>query len=84
MKDVVYSKTAQKALMRMPRNRAIRVRDKIDAYVSNPASQANNVKALRGTDGMLRLRVGDWRVVMRDGVVLEILDVKARGNAYKE
>lgn len=84
MKDVVYSKTAQKALMRMPRNRAIRVRDKINAYVSNPASQANNVKALRGTDGMLRLRVGDWRVVMRDGVVLEILDVKARGNAYKE
>lgn len=84
MKDVVYSKTAQKALMRMPRNRAIRVRDKIDAYVSNPASQANNVKALRGTDGMLRLRVGDWCVVMRDGVVLEILDVKARGNAYKE
>lgn len=84
MKDVVYSKTAQKALMRMPRNRAIRVRDKIDAYVSNPASQANNVKALRGTDGMLRLRVGDWCVVMRDGVVLEILDVKARGSAYKE
>lgn len=84
MKDVVYSKTAQKALMRRPRNRAIRVRDKINAYVSNPASQANNVKALRGTDGMLRLRVGDWRVVMRDGVVLEILDVKARGSAYKE
>lgn len=84
MKDVVYSKTAQKALMRMPRNWAIRIRDKVNAYASDPASQANNVKALRGTDGMLRLRVGDWRVVMCDGVVLEILDVKARGSAYKE
>jgi mRNA interferase RelE/StbE len=84
MKDVVYAKTAQKALMRMPRNWALRIRDKINAYVTDPASQANNVKALRGTEGMLRLRVGDWRVVMRDGVVLEILDVKARGSAYKE
>ena len=84
MKEVVYSKTAQKALMQMPRNWAIRIRDKVNAYASDPASQANNVKALRGTDGMLRLRVGDWRAVMCDGVVLEILDIKARDSAYKE
>ncbi len=84
MKEIAYSKTSQKALMRMPRNWAIRIRDKVNAYASDPAAQANNVKALRGTDGMLRLRVGDWRVVMCDGVVLEILDIKARGSAYKE
>ena len=84
MKEIVYSKTAQKALMRMPRNWAIRIRDKISAYADDPASQANNVKALQGMDGMLRLRVGDWRIVMFDGVVLEILDIKARGSAYKE
>ncbi|PTE14215.1 type II toxin-antitoxin system RelE family toxin [Phaeovulum veldkampii] len=84
MKEIAYSKTAQKALMRMPRNWAIRIRDKISAYADDPASQANNVKALQGMDGMLRLRVGDWRIVLCDGVVLEILDIKARGNAYKE
>ena len=84
MKEIVYSKTAQKALMRMPRNWAIRIRDKISAYAADPTSQANNVKALQGMDGMLRLRVGDWRIVMREGVVLEILDIKARGSAYKE
>lgn len=83
MKEVVYSKTAQKALMRMPRNWAIRIRDKIDAYAADPASQAINVKVLQGMDGMLRLRIGDWRIVMRDKVVLEVLDVKARGSAYK-
>ena len=71
-------------LMRMPRNWATRIRDKVNAYASDPASQANNVKALRGTDDMLRLRVGDWRVVMCDGVALEILDVKVCGSAYKE
>ena len=81
MKEVVYSKTAQKALMRMPRNWAIRIRDKVNAYATDPVSQANNVKTLQGTDGMLKLRVGDWRVVMCDGVVLEILDIKARGSA---
>ena len=84
MKDIAYSKTAQKALVRMPRNWAIRIRNKINAYAADPASQANNVKALQGMNGMLQLRVGDWRIVMCDGVVLEILDIKARGNAYKE
>jgi len=32
----------------------------------------------------LRLRVGDWRVIMCDDVVLDVLDIKARGSAYKE
>ena len=84
MNEVLYAKTAQKALMRMPRNWAIRIREKINAYAADPGSQANNVKALQGMDGMGRLRVGDWRVVMCDGVVLEILHVKARGSASKE
>lgn len=68
----------------MPRNRAIRIRDKINAYADDPTSQTNNVKALQGMDEILRLRVGDWRTVMCDDVVLEIIDIKARGNAYKE
>lgn len=83
MKEIVYSKTAQKALMRMPRNWAVRIRDKVNAYASDPATQANNVKVLKATDDILRLRVGDWRIIMCDGVVLEILDIKARGSAYK-
>lgn len=84
MKEVVYSKTAQKSLLRIPRNWAIRIRDKINAYAADPTSQANNVKALQGYEGMLRLRVGDWRVTMVDGTVIEIIDIKARGSAYKE
>ena len=80
----MYSKTAQKVLMRMQRNWAIRIRDKISSYTNDPASQANNVRALQGMDGMLRLWVGDERIVMCDGVVLEILDIKVRGNAYEE
>jgi mRNA interferase RelE/StbE len=84
MKMVVYSKTAQKALQRIPRNWAIRISDKIAAYASDPAAQANNVTALQGSDGLSRLRVGDWRVIMWDHVVLEILEIKSRGSAYKD
>jgi mRNA interferase RelE/StbE len=37
---------------------------------------------LQGYEGVLRLRVGDWRVTMVGGLVLEIIDIKARGSAY--
>ena len=84
MKEVLYSKSAQKSLLRIPRNWAIRIRDKINSYAADPASQANNVKALQGCEGMLRLRVGDWRVTMVDGTVIKIIDIKAPGSAYKE
>ena len=84
MKDVAYTRTAQKALLQMPLNVALRIREKISSFAENPASQANNVKALRGLEGVMILRVGDWRMTMRDGIVLEILEIKARGSAYKE
>ena len=84
MKEIAYTRTAQKALMRMPRNLALRIREKVISFAEDPASQANNVKALRGLDGVVRLRVGDWRAIMRDGVIIEILEVKPRGSAYKE
>ena len=84
VKDVAYSRTAVRALARMPRNLANRIRSKIRAYAENPASQAVNVARLRGQDGLLRLRVGDWRVVMRDADVLQVLHVASRGSIYKD
>ena len=65
MREIAYSRTALKALTRMPRNWAERIRDKIRIYANDPAALANNVKRLKGQDGLVRLRVGDWRVVMR-------------------
>ena len=73
-----------KALTRMPRDWAERIRDKIRADADDPASQANNVRRLKGQDGLVRLRVGDWRILMRDGSVLQVLHVTGRGSAYKE
>jgi mRNA interferase RelE/StbE len=65
----------------MPRNIAMRIRDKILAFAADPASQANNVKTM--ADGShIRLRVGDWRVIMLDGEVIDVLKIGPRGTIY--
>ncbi len=81
MKPIRYTKAAIRKLARMPRPEAARIRGKIEAYAADPTSQANNVKALRGQPGV-RLRVGDWRVIMLDGDVLDVLKIGARGDVY--
>ncbi|MFO1104780.1 MAG: type II toxin-antitoxin system RelE/ParE family toxin [Amaricoccus sp.] len=81
MKHIAYSRAAIKALNRMPANLSARIRGKIAEYAADPASQANNVTALRGRDA-IRLRVGDWRVIMEDGVVLAVLEIGPRGSIY--
>lgn len=79
VKPITYRPAATKALRKMPANSALRIVAKIEAYAADPSSQANNVKALRGREG-IRLRVGDWRVIMIDDVVLDVLEVGPRGS----
>ena len=81
MKPVSYSRSALKTLRKMPRDTAERIMGKVDQYAADPASQANNVTALQGREG-IRLRVGDWRVIMRDGEVLAVLEIAPRGSIY--
>jgi len=82
MKPVTYSRSALRILRRMPRNMAERIVAKVEAYAANPATQANNVTALQGRNA-IRLRVGDWRIIMEDGVVLAVLDIGPRGSIYE-
>ena len=83
LKEVAYSPDALKALMRMPSNTARLIRSKVLQYASDPGSSANNVKALKGMPGLVRLRVGDWRVIFREtGEVVAVTKVAPRGGAY--
>lgn len=67
----------------VPVTEATRVRAKIDQYAEEPASLANNVKALVGSP-FIRLRVGDWRVIMDDrNRVLEVVKIGPRGGVYE-
>lgn len=82
MKAVVYSKAALKTLHKILNNTAKRIVGKINAYATDPVSQTNNVRALTGYDGTVRLRVGDWRVLMDNGHVIEVIKIAPRGKVY--
>jgi len=82
MREVMYSAAAAKVLHRMPTTDEHRIRAKVEQYANDPASLGNNVKALKGSP-FIRLRVGDWRVVMDDRQrVLSVLKVGPRGGVY--
>ena len=83
MRDIVYSRSAVKVLRRMPANEALRLRGKIEQYAEDPASLANNIKALAGSP-YIRLRVGDWRIIMDDRRrVLDVVQIGPRGGVYE-
>ncbi len=81
---VEYSQSAAKTLMQIDRATARRIRSKIEQVARAPESLANNVRSLKGHPELLRLRVGDWRVIYtQDWVVLLVLKVAPRGSAYE-
>lgn len=86
MLAITYSKYAIRALRRMPRNDADRIRGKIAQLAADPKSQRQNVKQLQNRDGY-RLRVGDYRVIFElqtdvKDARLVILDIGPRGSIY--
>ena len=82
MKKVVIVDAAIAALTKH-RNMASRILDKLEAYAENPASRANQVKALRGVKAK-RLRVGDFRVIFEETETeIIVTDVGPRGSVYK-
>lgn len=80
---VEYSRDAAKALQRMDLPTSKRIRGKIRQLADDPAALVNNVTALKGGEGLMRLRVGDWRVIYTDElVVLKVIRVGPRGSVY--
>jgi len=79
-KAISDSRDALKMLSRLDRPTAARIVGK--QLAADPEALANNVIAMKGGEGLMRLRVGDWRVIYHDGVVLLIVRVAPRGSAY--
>lgn len=70
-------------MIRLPTDVSRKIRLKIEQYAAKPESLANNVKPLRGEPGVLRLRVGDWRVLFtEEGTVVAVIKIAPRGDAY--
>ena len=80
MKALTYTRTAIKALRRMPKKDSTAIQAKLTDYA---AGGKQDVKALQGSD-MLRLRHGNWRAVFTDdGLVVAVLNVAKRGEVYR-
>ncbi|MGQ0660205.1 type II toxin-antitoxin system RelE family toxin [Sphingosinicella sp.] len=83
-KRIVYSRDAQRTLRRIDRATSARIREKIALLARDPEALANNIKALKGHAGLLRLRVGDWRVIYTDDLrVLSVVKIASRGSSYE-
>ncbi len=85
MYKVTYTKKAERALSKIPRNHALRIRKKLNQVALNPYGQHNNVTKLQDRPGY-RLRVGDWRIIYRlhDGrLVILVMKIGPRGNIYR-
>lgn len=80
--EIVYSKAAQKALLRSDKRKLLL--DKIAQLADDPEALANNVTQLKGREEW-RLRVQNWRVIfLRDGETLLIRDIAPRASIYED
>lgn len=85
MYQVIFLKQAQRTLLKMPRNDALRIREKIEQIADNPYAAHNNVTKLKNRPGY-RLRVGDWRVIydVQDNELrLIVIKIGPRGEVYR-
>lgn len=84
MYRIVFTKSADKALRKMPRSIARRIRERLDRVAADPYARPPNVTRLQNRPGF-RLRVGNWRVIYEiwgDELVILVLVIGSRGEVY--
>jgi mRNA interferase RelE/StbE len=85
MYRILFTKSADKALLKMPRDVARRIRERLDHLAEDPYAHHPNVARLQSRPGY-RLRVGDWRVIYEvEGkeLVILVLRIGPRGEVYR-
>ena len=81
----MITKEARQRFRKMSSNIQQTIIGKIDHLASDPFAPNNNVRALKGSD-VLRLRVGDWRVLYTleaETETMTVIEVLPRGGAYR-
>jgi mRNA interferase RelE/StbE len=85
MHRILFTKSADRALRKMPQDVARRIREKLDLIAEDPYAQHPNVTRLQNRPGY-RLRVGDWRAIYEiegEELVLLVLRIGSRGEVYR-
>jgi mRNA interferase RelE/StbE len=82
---ITYTTQAAKSLLKMPRNTANLIREKLTQIANDPFVSIPNAKKLQGRPGY-RLRVGDWRVIYeinKDQIMIIVMKIAPRGEVYR-
>jgi mRNA interferase RelE/StbE len=82
---VLFTKSADKSLRKLPWNVAQRIRRSLDVLATNPYDEHLDVTKLQNRPGY-RLRVGDWRVIYEiedDKLIILVLRIGSRGEVYR-
>jgi mRNA interferase RelE/StbE len=82
---IVFVKEAHQALLKMPRNTALLIRQKLEQVSQDPYATNLNAKKLQNRPGY-RLRVSDWRVlyeIQNDEMIVLVLKIAPRGEVYR-
>ena len=85
MYKITFTDQASKSLLKMPRNTAQLIREKLNQVAIDPFANIPYAKKLQGRSGY-RLRIGDWRVIYeinKDEVVIIVLKIAPRDEVYK-
>lgn len=85
MYRITYTTQAAKALLKMPRNTATLIRERLAEIANDPFASIPNAKKLQGRPGY-RLRVGDWRVIYeinQKQVVIIVMKIALRNEVYR-
>lgn len=85
MYKLIFTKEAQKALLKSPKSVAMLIRQKLEQLANDPYLPNVNAKKLHNRSGY-RLRVGDWRVIyeiQNDQLVILVLKIARRGEVYR-
>lgn len=82
MYRIIIKKKAKKFIDKLPKNEQIRI---VKAIKQLPNGE--DIKKLKGHSDLLRLRVGDYRIIytVDDGeLIIYIIDAGNRGEIYKK
>jgi mRNA interferase RelE/StbE len=81
---VEFVATAREAFLALPRALQVRVGRAVDGLAADP--RPHGAKTLQGKKGLLRIRVGDYRVIYRiekDRLVVLVVKIGPRRDVYR-
>lgn len=82
MYSIVLKKKAKKFIDKLPKNEKVRI---VSAIEQLPNGE--DIKKLKGYSDLLRLRIGDYRIIYKidnGKYIILVIDVGNRGDIYKK